>query len=102
MKFTKVSCLALAALLSCLAARDASAQVVDIAKISCKQFLLGNIVRRDYLALWLSGYYNGTHNDPIIETSTVQNIANKVGTYCHANLDDTLMDAIQKALGLEK
>jgi hypothetical protein len=102
MKFTKVSCLALAALLSCLAARDASAQVVDIAKISCKQFLLGNIVRRDYLALWLSGYYNGTHNDPIIETSTVQNIANKVGNYCHANLDDTLMDAIQKALGLEK
>ena len=102
MKFTKVSCLALAALLSCLAARDASAQVVDIAKISCKQFLLGNVVRRDYLALWLSGYYNGTHNDPIIETSTVQNIANKVGNYCHANLDDTLMDAIQKALGLEK
>jgi hypothetical protein len=99
MRLLCIICLALAPL---LAASEASAQTVDIAKITCKQYLIGNIVRRDYLALWLSGYYNGTHNDPIIETGTVQTIANKVGNYCHDNLDDTLMDAIQKALGLEK
>ncbi|HEX4411274.1 MAG TPA: HdeA/HdeB family chaperone [Xanthobacteraceae bacterium] len=99
MKFLFILCVAVLPLLT---AGEASAQTVDVAKITCKQFLIGNIVRRDYLALWLSGYYNGSHNDPIIETSTVQKIANKVGDYCHANLDDTLMDAIQKALGLEK
>jgi acid stress chaperone HdeB len=85
-----------------LAAPAATAQTVDVAKISCKQFLIGNIIRRDYLALWLSGYYNGTRNDTVVETSTVQKIADKVSTYCRSNLDATLMDAVQNSLGAEK
>jgi hypothetical protein len=80
----------------------ASAQTIDVAKISCKQFLIGDLIRRDYLALWLSGYYNGTRNDTVVESSTVQKIADKVGTYCRANLDATLMDAVQMALGVTK
>jgi len=89
-------------LLAILAATDASAQRVDVAKITCKQFLIGSIIRRDYLALWLSGYYNGTRNDTVVATDTVQKIAGKVGTYCEANLDATLMDAIQSELGVNK
>jgi hypothetical protein len=89
-------------LLAILVATDASAQIVDVAKITCKQFLIGNIIRRDYLALWLSGYYNGTRNDTIVTTDTVQKIAGKVGTYCESNLDATLMDAIQNELGVDK
>ena len=50
----KVLSLAIASLLSILAAASASAQVVDVAKISCKQYLAGNVVRQDYLSLWLS------------------------------------------------
>jgi len=92
---------AAAALFSILAA-SASAQVVDVAKISCKQYLAGNVVRQDYLSLWLSGYVNGTHNDTVIERSTVQNITDKVGTYCRANLDAGLMDAVQTILGAGK
>lgn len=84
------------------AATAVSAQEIDVAKLSCKQFLIGDIVRRDYLALWLSGYYNGTRNDTVIEQSTVQNIADKVSAYCRANLDATLMDAVQSELGLQK
>jgi hypothetical protein len=80
----------------------ASAQVIDVAKISCKQYLTGNIVRQDYLTLWLSGYYNGTRNDTVIGTGTVQGIADKVGTYCRSNLDAGLMDAVQNVLGAEK
>ena len=83
-------------------AANASAQVIDVAKISCKQYLTGNIVRQDYLTLWLSGYYNGTRNDTVIGTGTVQQIADKVGTYCRSNLDAGLMDAVQNVLGAEK
>jgi hypothetical protein len=83
-------------------AANASAQVIDVAKISCKQYLTGNIVRQDYLTLWLSGYYNGTRNDTVIGTGTVQGIADKVGTYCRSNLDAGLMDAVQNVLGAEK
>ena len=98
----KVLRLAAASLFSIVVAANASAQVVDVAKISCKQYLAGNIVRQDYLSLWLSGYINGTHNDTVIERSTVQNITDKVGTYCRANLDAGLMDAVQSVLGAGK
>jgi hypothetical protein len=89
-------------LLAILAATDVSAQTVDLAKLSCRQFLIGDIVRRDYLALWLSGYYNGTRNDTVVTTDTVQKIADKVDTYCESNLDATLMDAIRSELGVNK
>jgi hypothetical protein len=93
---------ALVALSGIFATATASAQVVDVAKISCKQYLAGNVVRQDYLTLWLSGYLNGTRNDTVVETSTVQNIANKVGGYCRSNLDTGLMDAVQNVLGVGK
>jgi hypothetical protein len=98
----KVLRLALVPLSAIFVTENASAQIIDVAKISCKQYLAGNIVRQDYLTLWLSGYSNGTRKDTVIETGTVQNIANKVGTYCRSNLDAGLMDAVQKALGVEK
>src|ERR1700719_3388510 len=98
----KVLRLAFVSLFAIFAAADASAQTIDVAKISCKQYLTGNVVRQDYLTLWLSGYDNGTRNDTVIGTGTVQGIANKVGTYCRSNLDAGLMDAVQKVLGVEK
>jgi hypothetical protein len=102
-RLVRVLRLALASsLFAIVATANASAQIVDVAKISCKQYLAGNIVRQDYLSLWLSGYLNGTRNDTVIETSTVQNVANKVGTYCRANLDTGLMDAVQNVLGTTK
>ena len=94
--------LGLVPLFAILAAAAASAQIVDVAKISCKQYLTGNIVRQDYLTLWLSGYVNGTRNDTVIGTGTVQGIADKVGTYCRSNLDTGLMDAVQNVLGVAK
>jgi hypothetical protein len=98
----KVLRAALASLFAIFAAANASAQVIDVAKISCKQYLTGNIVRQDYLTLWLSGYLNGTRNDTIIQTNTVQKVADKVGTYCRSNLDTGLMDAVQNVLGAAK
>lgn len=94
--------IALVSLIAIFAAGDVSAQVVDVAKVSCKQYLTGNLVRQDYLTLWLSGYINGTRNDTVIETSTVQNVANKVGTFCRSNLDAGLMEAVEKILGDDK
>ena len=94
--------IALVSLIAIFAAGDVSAQVVDVAKVSCKQYLTANLVRQDYLTLWLSGYINGTRNDTVIETSTVQNVANKVGTFCRSNLDAGLMEAVEKILGDDK
>jgi hypothetical protein len=101
-RLVKILRLTLVSLSAIFVAANASAQIIDVAKISCKQYLTGNIVRQDYLTLWLSGYYNGTRNDTVIGTGTVQGIADKVGTYCRSNLDAGLMDAVKNVLGVDK
>jgi hypothetical protein len=35
----------------------ASAQVVNVSKITCKQFALHEVARPRLIAIWLSGYY---------------------------------------------
>jgi acid stress chaperone HdeB len=101
-RVVKVLRLTLVSLFAIFVAVNASAQIIDVAKISCKQYLTGTIVRQDYLTLWLSGYINGMRNDTVIGTGTVQGIADKVSTYCRSNLDAGLMDAVQNVLGVEK
>ena len=101
-RVVKVLRLTLVSFFAIFVAVNASAQIIDVAKISCKQYLTGNVVRQDYLTLWLSGYTNGTRNDTVIGTGTVQGIADKVSTYCRSNLDAGLMDAVQNVLGVEK
>jgi HdeA/HdeB family len=39
---------------------------VDMAKIMCGQFLVDEIAPSEYVAMWLSGYYNGKRNNTII------------------------------------
>ena len=92
----------LAFLATLTATTAASAQAIDLGKMSCKQFLIGDLVRRDYMALWLSGYYNGTRDDTKIDSGTVQGVADKVGGYCRSNLDASLMDAVKDTLGVGK
>ena len=85
-------------LLAILAATDAPAQTVDLAKLSCRQFLIGDIVRRDYLALWLSGYYNGKRGNTVLDIGELAKKTDKVEDYCRMNQDATVMDAVTKAL----
>ena len=45
-------------LLALLFSEHARAQVmVDVSKITCDQFVTYKIVNPEYLAIWLSGYY---------------------------------------------
>jgi acid stress chaperone HdeB len=96
----KIMLIALATLTALLVSPAAQAQMtVDVTKISCQQFLIGKVVRKDYLGLWLSGYYNGTRNNTVIDISAMQKNADKVEDYCRLNLDITVMDAVKNALG---
>lgn len=84
-------------------ATAAHAQVtVDVAKISCKQFLLDSVAPTKSIALWLSGYYNGRRGNTLIDVSALQKNADKVEDYCRMHLDMTVMDAVEGALGVSK
>jgi acid stress chaperone HdeB len=81
-----------------LAASAAQAQTtIDVAKISCEQFVLMKVAPPDYLAIWLSGYYSGRNNNTTIDVQRLKDNAQKVKHYCLYN-KGMLMEAVEKVL----
>jgi hypothetical protein len=99
----KVQLLLISALVMLAQIPRSQAQVtVDVAKITCAQFLVDEIAPSEYVAMWLSGYYNGKRNNTIIEPDTMIKNAKKVSEYCYRNREATVTDAVKTALGFDK
>jgi acid stress chaperone HdeB len=75
---------------------------VDVAKITCDQFVLEKPVPSKYVVLWLSGYYNGKRNNTIIDPEAMDKNEEKVDFYCNLHREMTVMDAVKNVLGLDK
>jgi acid stress chaperone HdeB len=91
--------------LSCLAVAvlPANAQVtVDVSKITCEQFILFTVADPHDIAMWLSGYYNAKRNNTVIDTQQFREAGKKVMEYCELNLKTTVMDAVEKVLGVKR
>ena len=99
----KVQLLLISALVMLAQIPRSQAQVtVDMAKITCGQFLRDEFAPSDYVATWLSGYYNGKRNNTIIESDTMIQNANKVSEYCYQNREATVTYAVKKVFGFDK
>ena len=99
----KVRLLIAASLLAVLLPTPGQAQVtVDVAKITCKQFLLDAVAPTKTVAVWLSGYYHGKHGGTVIDMAALQRETDKLSDYCRLNLDMTVMDAVEAALAVSK
>jgi acid stress chaperone HdeB len=91
--------LALHLILALLAIPQARAQVsVDVAKITCEQFILWKVTDPQNIAIWLSGYYNGKRGNTVIDTQRLKENTNKVRDYCRENLKLTVMQAVETVL----
>ena len=102
MKACFVSLIALSVLLW---VPEALAQMtVDIAKITCRQYLFDRTFspRAPAIANWLSGYFNGLKNNTVVDLGAMAKNKDKVEDYCRLNQDVTLMEAAKTALGLPK
>jgi acid stress chaperone HdeB len=75
---------------------------VDVAKITCKQFLLDAVAPTKSVAMWLSGYYHGKHGGTVVDFGALQREADKVEDYCRLNLDMPVMDAVEGVLAVSK
>ena len=87
-----------ALLLALAAAQAAQAQTtVDVAKVTCEQFLLSRDVFS--FAIWLNGYYHGQRNDPVIAVEQAKGNAKKLRSTCAApnNLKRPVMQVIEAA-----
>jgi HdeA/HdeB family len=98
----KITNVALCMLLM-LAALPARAQTtIDVAKVSCRQFIFDDIALSKSIAVWLSGYYNGMQHNTLVDMSQMEHNIDKVQDFCRLNLEMTVMDAAKKALGVGK
>jgi HdeA/HdeB family len=92
-------CLLVTPLLPTAAAAQAT---IDVAKITCQQFMFGNIIDSRTISIWLAGYYSGTHNDTVVDVTAMQEKAREVVRYCMANPDMVVMEATKNVLGMSK
>jgi acid stress chaperone HdeB len=78
----------------------ADAQVtLDVAQITCKQFVIGDVVPTRSLSLWLSGYYHGKRDVTVINPVTLNPNSEKVKDYCIAHQDEMVLKAVEAVLG---
>jgi hypothetical protein len=91
-----------ASFIACIATAAQAQTTVDIAKISCKQFVLLQVADPDYLAVWLSGYYHGQRKDTVVDVQKLKENAREVKSYCLYNGESTLMDAVEKVVLSQK
>ena len=95
MKF--VGSLVLAAAL--FAAAPASAQVLDLSTIKCKEFVESSKETIGLILMWLDGYYTEDEDKAIIDFDKMKQKGEKLGAYCGANPTHGLMTAAEDILG---
>ena len=77
-------------------------ETIDIAKITCDQFLTGQIYDAQTFSIWLSGYYNGTRHNTVVDLRALMKHSLDVMDYCISHKEMKLMEAIQTTLGAKK
>ena len=103
MKTGRIKNIIAAALVCALTSTSAHAQVtIDVAKITCEQYVLYKIVSPEKIAIWLSGYYNAKRSNTIISPQALEGNASKVKEYCRANPAVPVMQAVEAVVSMEK
>jgi acid stress chaperone HdeB len=99
--FSRLTIMIVLILVGSMAVSEVKAQaVLDVAKISCFQYLTSKFAPRTYVALWLSGYYHGKNNNTLIDLGATDANTEKVDDYCHEHQQAMVLDAVRNALGL--
>jgi len=74
---------------------------VDVAKITCDQFLRLAVASPDTIAIWLNGYYHGVQHTQVVDVQQLKDQSQKTVTYCLYNGKGgtvTIMEATEKVL----
>jgi HdeA/HdeB family len=64
--------------------------------------LLAGAPQRSSTQSWLSGYYNGKRNNTVLDTQEFRERARKVMEYCQVNPKATVMEAVEKVVGVSE
>jgi acid stress chaperone HdeB len=83
-----------------LLASIAQAQTtIDVAKITCEQFVLMTVAEPEQIAIWVSGYYHGKRNSTTVDVEQLKDYARRVRAHClYQDKGGTLMQAVENVL----
>lgn len=83
-----------------LAIPVAQAQVeVDVAKITCEQYVLFKVADPRDISLWLSGYYHGKQGSTLVDIARLKEESEAVKRHCQSNPKMLVIQAIETVLG---
>ena len=99
---TKFALIVAAALsVSSVSARAEEKMTVDMSKLTCSQ--LTKLGFQDFagLTMWLSGYYNSSIRNTVIDLDQFAQAAKTVKDFCQTSPRATVMSAAERALGIK-
>ncbi len=76
----------------------AAAQVrLEMSRITCKQWLDAAWDQQNFMQYWMSGYFNASRSNNLLDFSRLKRNTDKVTAYCKKHRSETLSSAIQKS-----
>ena len=84
-----------------LFASAASAQVVDISTIKCKEFFESDKERIALVMMWLTAYYKEEDDPPVIDFDKMKTDTAKLAAFCVENPTAGLITAADKVMSKE-
>jgi acid stress chaperone HdeB len=82
-----------------LAAAPAMAENnLDLAKVTCKDFIAAGKDNISIILTWLDAYYLGKDDPPVIDFDRMAKSGKALGEYCGANGDATVSKAAEKVM----
>jgi HdeA/HdeB family len=93
--------IAISLLLSGVPARAEDNMVVDLSKLTCAE--LNRLGFQDFagITMWLSGYYNASVRNTVIDLDQYAQAAKAVKDHCATTPRATVMSAAERALGIK-
>ena len=74
-------------------------ETIDVAKITCEQYIGNDVADPDKISIWLSGYYHGKRGSTAIDVEQLKEQAKNVRNYCiYKDKGGTLMEAVEKLM----
>ncbi|MGJ4883960.1 MULTISPECIES: HdeA/HdeB family chaperone [unclassified Bradyrhizobium] len=82
-----------------LSSAPASAVVLDLSTMSCKQFVESGDDTIKMVLIWLDGWYKGDQDEALFDTEEFIANAKKFGAYCAEHPTVSIVTAAEKILG---
>ena len=75
---------------------------IDVAKITCDQYILFKVTDPRNIAIWMSGYYHGKRDNTLVDTQLLTATADKIKSFCLQKPQATVMQAVETVIGAPK